>query len=274
MAKGRQTPNELDTFYKTKFAFFKDQQLQRYKFFEERHNELLRRHLQWCKFSIDLLEREFLRILEDVGGNDAVTTSSEQFHLDDLYRHAEEQQRQLVAAKDKSLTPSQLLTSMIHPTTKETPSTNRKSQISEIEIDYYQKEEADYRENRDISYTELTTHQVDESRNEQHTPAVMGSQILDIRGGFEVRLIRPMFLLIEYRQKNKSPRKEYEGRSSQASSQSPRVETDPKGRISEATSRTSSEDGHRALRRISDNHINEDYEGEFTCVSRIFNRST
>lgn len=98
------THSELENFYDTQLGITVDQQFQRYKFFADRHIELLRKQLvysifmnlkyvtlfqEWSKFSVAVIEKD---IIFDDGTTDV---QHEQNHLDELVQHAEEQQQQI-----------------------------------------------------------------------------------------------------------------------------------------------------------------------------------
>jgi hypothetical protein len=87
--KGREPLAELENFYETQLTLTIDQQYQRYKFFAQCHDDLLKKHLDWSKFSVNVLEKDLLGMeIDDEEGKEY-----EQNHLDELYQHAEEQQK-------------------------------------------------------------------------------------------------------------------------------------------------------------------------------------
>lgn len=57
--RGKQTPEQLDNFYERELAEMRDQQAQRYRFFVEKHADLLRHLFDWTRFSTALMERQF-----------------------------------------------------------------------------------------------------------------------------------------------------------------------------------------------------------------------
>ncbi|KAL3103169.1 hypothetical protein niasHS_002355 [Heterodera schachtii] len=56
--RGKQMPDTQSNFYETELEAMRDQQSQRYRFFADKHLELLRRYHEWMKDSLLLLEKE------------------------------------------------------------------------------------------------------------------------------------------------------------------------------------------------------------------------
>uniref|UniRef100_A0A914GUL1 PARP-type domain-containing protein n=1 Tax=Globodera rostochiensis TaxID=31243 RepID=A0A914GUL1_GLORO len=67
VGKGKQTPGTLNSFYETELEAMRDQQIQRYRFFVDKHLEMLRRYRKWMQFSVILLENEL-----ELGGAEAL----------------------------------------------------------------------------------------------------------------------------------------------------------------------------------------------------------
>jgi len=83
-------PLELDAFYDTQLAAMTDQQIQRYKFFADKHAEILKRQLEYTENKRSTVEAHM-----GIPVRGEIKLEDEQNHLDDLLQHAEAEQKKL-----------------------------------------------------------------------------------------------------------------------------------------------------------------------------------
>uniref|UniRef100_A0A915DEL8 SH3 domain-containing protein n=1 Tax=Ditylenchus dipsaci TaxID=166011 RepID=A0A915DEL8_9BILA len=190
--KGKMTQQDLDNFYETQLVLTMDQQFQRYNFFSQCHQDLLKKHFDWSKYSMEVLEKHlFLEEEEEKDGN-----QHEQAHLDELYQHAEEQQKRMISEADNAQQPTSIL--------NDNPGKQFQSSV-----DYQQAEDMalDIYYDRLKAAKEVVVHRGSNSQEngtERHSSQTNGSIY----------------------EKNKSPRslrKEFEQRNSSQASSSPRL---------------------------------------------------
>uniref|UniRef100_A0A915EUZ9 Uncharacterized protein n=1 Tax=Ditylenchus dipsaci TaxID=166011 RepID=A0A915EUZ9_9BILA len=55
--KGKMNQQDLENFYETQLALTMDQQFQRYNFFSQCHQDLLKKHFDWSKYSMEQLKK-------------------------------------------------------------------------------------------------------------------------------------------------------------------------------------------------------------------------
>ncbi|KAI1716167.1 hypothetical protein DdX_07200 [Ditylenchus destructor] len=188
--KGRQTHSELENFYDTQLGITVDQQFQRYKFFADRHIELLRKQLEWSKFSVAVIEKD---IIFDDGTTDV---QHEQNHLDELVQHAEEQQQQIETTEQQQRITTENNMALADTTT---PTNGHRASVDQPDgLDHY--------------YSHLNQPEETNQALKQATDAPITNNIN------EVQVERNNSGIYEKGKSPRSLRKEFEHRSSQASS--------------------------------------------------------